>query len=468
MEATVQANLFAYVALFSWPLVAVGLFMLFPPCWACAVTLIGGEMFLPANFVVRLGGLPPVDKDLMVSMSAVLGCLIIKPRALWGGSKTGRGYFIFILILIVGLYFTLQTNSDSIKVGHRVLPGLTFHDFLAMATRGSLYWWPAFFLGRRLFTKVDDLAVLCAVLTVGGLVYSLFIFVELRMSPQFNIWVYGYRAFDFAETIRGGGYRPSVFMRHGLTLALFMLISLLAATGLARARIRLFGVSSRWFAAYLALVLLACHSAGALVNAVVLVPSLIWMRPRSQVRLATAIAGLVVIYPLLRFYDLIPVDSVLNFFTATFGSDRAASVAFRLRNESDLLRKAIERPWFGWGGWGRQSLYSPWGSLLSTVDGEWILLLGYSGVVGFVGAFGLLVVPIFKFARKMFRRTVSPRDAILGSTVLFMGAAYVFDLLPNSGVAPYLMMIIGALAGAELDDRPRYESPAGMFFEPLA
>jgi hypothetical protein len=468
MEVTVQANFLAYVALSSWPLLAIGVFVLMPPRWACAVTLVGGEMFLPPNFGIHFSGFPPVDKDLVVSLSALIGCLIVKPRAILGASKTGRGYFIFILILIVGICFTVQTNSDSIRVGHRVLPALTFHDLLSMIIHCLLYWWPAFFLGRKLFTKVDDFEVLCTVLTVGGLVYSLFIFVELKMSPQFNSWVYGYRAFDFIESMRGGGYRPSVFMRHGLTLALFMLTSLLAATGLARARIRLFGVSSRWFAAYLALVLVACHSAGALVNAIVLVPALIWMRPRSQVRLATAIAWLVVIYPILRFYDLLPVDSVLNFFTATFGTDRASSVAFRLRNESDLLRRAIERPWFGWGQWGRQFLYSPGGSLMSTVDGEWILLLGYSGVVGFVGAFGLLVVPIFKFAKKTFGRTVSPRDAILGSTVLFIGAAYVFDLLPNSGVAPYLTMIIGALAGAEVDDRPRYESPADLVFEPLA
>jgi hypothetical protein len=408
-----------------------------------------------------------VDKDLVVSISAILGCLIIKPRAILGGDKVGRSYFALIPIMIVGLYLTVQTNPDSITAGRRVMPGLNLHDFLSMATHAVLYWWPAFFLGRKLFTKAEDLEVLCTVLAVGGLVYSLFIFVEIKMSPQFNRWVYGYFAASFDETMRGGGYRPTVFMRHGLTLALFMLMSLLAATGLARARIRLFGISSRWIAAYLALVFVACHSAGALVNAVVLVPSLIWMRARSQARLATVMAALVLLYPLLRFYDLIPVDSLVSFFTATLGADRAGSLAFRLKNEGDLLRRAIERPWFGWGGWGRQFLYNPWGGLQSIVDGEWIAMLGYSGVVGFLSIFGLLILPIFRFARKKLPRMVSRRDTILGSTVLLISAAYVFDLLPNSGVAPYLMMTIGALAGVEVEGRPRYESPAGLDYEPV-
>ena len=457
METNVPADLLAYIALFSWPLLGIGIFLMFPPRLACAVTLVGGEMFLPSSFIIHIKGLPPLDKSLSVSLAAILGCLIVKPRIIMGGSKTGRRYLIFLLIIVVGLYFTVQTNPEPINVvGHDVLPGLTSHDFVLMAAQPVLYWWPAFFLGRKLFTKVEHLEVLWKVLTVGGLVYSLFILVELRLSPQFNMWVYGYRASSFSQSVRYGGYRPVVFMTHGLNVALFMLMSLLAATSLSRARIRLWGVSTRGLVIYLALILLAMHSAGALVNAVVLLLALIFLSSRGQARLATTIATVVLLYPLLRFFDLIPVDSIVGFFSSLLGPERAESLQYRFQNETELLSRALQRPWFGWGGYGRQFTYI-WGHQKEVVDGEWIGSLGYSGIVGFIGHFGLLVLPIFVFARKRLRQMESRSDAILASTLLLMSAAFVFDLIPNAGEAPYLTMMIGALAGIMVDRPPRYE-----------
>jgi hypothetical protein len=452
MEVNVQANFFAYVMLFSWPLFGIAFFAMFPPRWACAITLIGGEMFLPANFSVHFHGLLPLDKDLMVSLAAFIGCLVVRPGVILRGNKSGRGYFVFILILIVGSYFTVQTNPDPIPVGytHRVLPALTFHDFLSMSMQHILYWWPAFLLGRKLFTKTEDLEVLCIVFTVGGLIYSLFIFVELKMSPQFLRWFYGYGVASFEQTIRGGGYRPSVFMNHGLTLARFMLVSLLAAIGLAQARIQLFGVPARWLAIYLALVLVACHSAGAIVSAVLFVPPLLWARTRSQARYASLFAWFVLLYPLLRFYDLTPVDSIVGFFNATLGAERAGSLAFRLVNERELLGRAAERPWFGWGGYARQVIFLPWGAPKTIGDGQWIEALGYSGVVGLVGTFGLMIFPMLGFARRL-DRLASRRGAKLGAAVLFIGGVYVFDLIPNSSVAPYLLMTAGAMAGIKAD-----------------
>ena len=457
METNLQAGALAYVMLFSWPLLGIGIFLVFPVRWACAVTFVAGEMFLPSSFIIHIKGLPPLDKDLSVCLGALLGCSIVKPRIIFGGTKTGRRYVLFLLTVVAGLYFTVQTNPDPINVpGHETLPALTSHDFVLMAAQPLLYWWPAFFLGRKLFTRVEHLEVLWTVLTMGGLVYSLFILVELKMSPQFSMWVYGYRASSFAQSVRYGGYRPVVFMTHGLNVALFMLMSLLSATGLARARIRLWGIHTRWVVIYLAVILLAMHSAGALVNAVVLLLALIFLSSRGQARLATTIATVVILYPLLRFYDLIPVDSIVAFFSSLLGAERAESLSYRFMNETELLARAIKRPWFGWGGYGRQFTYI-WGHQKEVVDGEWIGSLGYSGIVGFIGHFGLLVLPIFVFARKRLRQMESRSDAILASTLLLMSAAFVFDLIPNAGEAPYLTMMIGALAGIMVDRPPRYE-----------
>ena len=453
MEATAQANLLGYLALFSYPLVAIVLFSLYPPRWAAAIVTIGGHLFLPTNFTVHFSGLPPMDKNLIVSISAFFGCLIVRPKIIRRGNKKGRRYSLFILLAIVGLYFTVLNNPDSIKVGQHFLPGLTSHDFFSMAIRELLTWWPALVLGRKIYTKVDDLEALCVVWTVGGLVYSLFIFVELKISPQFNRWIYGYQASGFDQAIRGGGYRPVVFMGHGLAVAMFILISVLAATGLAKARKPLFGIPGRWIAFYMAGLLAIIHSAGALVYGIVFVPVLIWMSPRWQARLAMGITALVFCYPILRFYDLVPVDSIQGFFSAVLGTERAGSLGFRFTNENELLVKAIQRPWFGWGGWARQFTYSDWGAQTALADGEWIAVLGYAGMVGFIGAFGLLLSPIFAFARNSLRQITQPRERALASAVLFVTVACVVDLIPNSGVPPHTLMAIGALAGIQVQGR---------------
>jgi hypothetical protein len=153
---------------------------------------------------------------------------------------------------------------------------------------------------------------------------------------------------------------------------------------------------------------------------------------------------------LLRFLDLVPVDLIESVFTATVGADRAGSLNFRLTNESQMLARALERPWFGWGGWGRQFLYTSWGGKISVVDGEWIGVFGASGIWGFVSVFGLFLFPIFAFAKKKLPAIEAPDDAAIGNAILFVAVAFVFDLLPNSGVAPYLLMIIGALAGVNV------------------
>ncbi len=457
METNLQAGALAYVMLFSWPLLGIGIFLVFPARWACAVTFVAGEMFLPSSFIIHIKGLPPLDKDLSVCLGALLGCSIVKPRIIFGGTKTGRRYVLFLLTVVAGLYFTVQTNPDPINVpGHETLPALTSHDFVLMAAQPLLYWWPAFFLGRKLFTRVEHLEVLWTVLTMGGLVYSLFILVELKMSPQFSMWVYGYRASSFAQSVRYGGYRPVVFMTHGLNVALFMLMSLLSATGLARARIRLWGIHTRWVVIYLAVILLAMHSAGAVIDAIVLVSFLYWMSSRAQARLATTLATLVLLYPLLRFYDLIPVDSIVAFFSSLLGAERAESLSYRFMNETELLARAIKRPWFGWGGYGRQHTFE-WGHQKTVVDGAWIGIMGYSGVVGFIAHFGLLVVPILVFARKRLRQLAPGRDTILASTLILMAAGSVFDLLPNAGEAPYLTLLIGALAGIKVERQPAPE-----------
>src|SRR5690606_38002774 len=71
-------------------------------------------------------------------------------------------------------------------------------------------------------------------LMVAGLAYSMPMLVEIRLSPQLNVWVYGFFQHGFDQMIRYGGYRPIVFLEHGLWVAFFALMAFCSALALAR------------------------------------------------------------------------------------------------------------------------------------------------------------------------------------------------------------------------------------------
>lgn len=47
---------------------------------------------------------------------------------------------------------------------------------------------------------------------------------EVRLSPQLHRIFYGYFPHSFAQQVRGGGFRPVVFLQHGLWVAFFAMM----------------------------------------------------------------------------------------------------------------------------------------------------------------------------------------------------------------------------------------------------
>src|SRR5207237_6116425 len=67
-------------------------------------------------------------------------------------------------------------------------------------------------------------------------------------------------------------------------------------------------------------------------------------------------------------------EYLLEGVTQVFGADRADSVQDRLENDDLMIQRAVERPVFGWGGWGRSRVYvKPEGEDSSGKNGLWII-----------------------------------------------------------------------------------------------
>jgi hypothetical protein len=442
-----SANLFAYLTLALCPLVSLALVALLRPAIACPIIMLAGQMFMPPMLGFDLPVLPEITKEVLVPLSALFACVVLRRRSL-AGSRPGRGYDLFVVAQMLGFVGTVLTNSDPIRFGPLIRPGYALHEIVSGMLESSLFWWPPFYLGRALTRTSKDLKNLFVIVAIAGLVYTPFLLIEMRLSPQLNLWIYGYHQTLMIQTLRGSGFRPKVFMRHGLNVAFFMAFTVLAAAALHKARQRVLGVKAGLVALYLLAFLILCRSAGALTYVLMFAPLLLLTRPPTQARWAAGLALVVFSYPVLRAIDLVPVDSISHFFLSVFGEERASSLAYRLEQEGIVLRRALERIVFGWGGYDRQFPHDQLGRKTFFIDGLWVIQIGARGLIGYLAMFGMLLVPAWR-ARRTIAGLGEPRDRVLVACLALMAVLYALDLIPNSSVDPYLTYLVGALVGTE-------------------
>jgi len=333
-------------------------------------------------------------------------------------------------------------NPDTIQIGKTILPGVGAYD-AGSASRDAFIFMLPFFLGRQFSRSADDNMYVLRALVMAGLVYSLAVLFEYRMGPQLAPLIYGYnRGF-----INEGGYlRPVVFADNGLLLSFFFALVLIAAGALWRLRSQIGQFPPGAPTAYLSVILMLFKSFAALSYAVVLIPLVRWASPRLQLRLACVLVTLALSYPLLRVADLIPTDSIVND-VAVLSTSRADSLKTRFDNEEQLLDRAWERPWFGWGRYGRNRIYEGWNGADSTLsDGHWVLQMGSFGLVGFVSEFGLLALCVFRAAMAL-RFTTTMKESVCLAALALIVALNTFDLLPNGWLMPWTWLLAGTLLG---------------------
>ncbi len=436
-------NSLAYLVLIAWPLVTVGLFLRLSLERAVIWSILGAYLVLPPVAAVDFPLLPPFDKVTIPNVAALAVCiLLLGKRVAWlPRSAVGR---VLAVLFVLSPAATVLTNSDAIPFAIGGLPGLRVHDALSEIILQVMSLAP-FLLARQLLATEAAQREILVALVVGALVYSIPMLIEIRLSPQMNVWVYGFFQHDFIQTVRYGGYRPIVFLPHGLWVALFTMLSLLAAVALRRHD------RSRWRRAfiapvvYLGVLLVLCKSVAALVYAAVLVPVIAVASARLQVTLALGLAMIAVGYPLLRGTEIVPASAIVDW-VEQLDPDRAQSLGYRFDNEDVLLAKANQKPFFGWGGWGRNHVYDPeTGRMLTVTDGRWIIVIGTLGWFGYAGEFGLLALPLLALWRASRRRGVvlSP---YVGPLAICTGINMI-DMLPNATLIPFTWLIAGSILG---------------------
>jgi len=152
-------------------------------------------------------------------------------------------------------------------------------------------------------------------------------------------------------------------------------------------------------------------------------------------------------YAGLRATGAITGESMIAMAQQAFGEERASSLAMRLNNENLLAQRAMEKPIWGWGGWGQSRVQNEQGKDLIT-DSLWIITLGKYGWVGLLALMSLLLLPMVLVIRD-WRIELWDHPAVAPVVVLAtVCMLYMFDHLMNGMVNPIFMLAAGAVSSA--------------------
>ncbi|MEW6250728.1 MAG: O-antigen ligase domain-containing protein [Planctomycetota bacterium] len=427
-------NIFVYIGLLGWLPAVLFLFAVLPPRRAVLAAFLVAWLFLPiAQF--KLSGLPDYTKMSATCAGVLLATAIFDPGRLLDFRPRWAD-----LPMLVWCLVPVQSSLSN-DLGH--------YDALASSVQQTVIWGFPYLIGRLYFTDWAGLRALAAAMFLGGLVYVPLCLYEIRMSPQLHNIVYGYHQTTFAEARRFGGWRPMVFMHHGLMLGMWMSVASLLGIWLWRTgAVRRLG---RWSVGPLVLVLLAttvaCKSMGALFLLAVGLGLLETLRCVRTGLVVLALAALPPAYMLARTMGGWQANELLTC-AKLVDDDRAESLDTRLRNETMLAERALLRPVWGWGGWGRSRVYDD--ETLedrSITDGFWVIALGVNGTVGLVAVTAVWTVPMLVLLRRC-RGRYWDQPLVGGAAGLAVALLLcMVDNLFNSMINPIFLLAAGGLSG---------------------
>ena len=404
-------TLTAMAALLMWPIVCLCIFASSKSLSRSLIwAMLGAQLLLPVAATIKIQMVPQIDKGSIASFSALLGCLFFGRRKLDGATTRFGLVEILIIITVVSPIITSELNPDNLVIGGRFIPGVSLYDAISAAQAAvialaSPSGWDGVFCVRPMIVEIFSLFSRSRGSAIPYRCCS-----RSASAPNCTIGSMDtIRQISF-KLIREGGFRPMVLMGHGLLAAFFLMTSVLAAATLWRIRVRVGPLQASIATPVLGVVLLLCKSLGALVYAIFGFLLVFFGKPKTQFRVAIVLVTISMAYPLLRSFDLVPTKLIVEL-AASIDDERAESLAFRLDNEDMLLRRAFERPLFGWGRFGRNRVYdADLGEDISVTDGRWVIVIGQFGLIGFLAEFGLLSICVLPRSFGLPIRTISERQ----------------------------------------------------------
>jgi len=424
------------IVLFGWMPIVFYLFVRFPTQRAVIISFVVAWLFLPqASYPIPL--LPPYDK-ISASCYAILLATIVYDTARITTFKPGWLDVPMVICCLCPIVSQVTNGGSPISP-----------TFTQIVTWGLPY-----FVGRLYFGSLDGLRQLAIGFFAGGLAYIPFTLIEGVRGPILHQMVYGVNAFeDWGQARRLGGWRPVVFMQHGLMVGLWMMTAALIGVWLWQTGTlkKFLGRNIKTLVIVLTIAFFLCRSTGAYsLFAFGLIVLFSAKHFRTSLPLLFII-GYIVFYLYVAASGQFSSDDAVGFITQIFGEERAASMKFRFDMEEILGDKARQAFLFGWGDGGGNRVYNQYGQDISVTDSLWIIAFGVNGAVGLASLFSSLLLPVVVFCVSKYPARTWANPKVAPAAVLAVSLTmYVFDCVLNAMTNPIFALIAGGLSGLVL------------------
>lgn len=435
----IEGNFFAAFALLTYIPFAIALFMFLPPRKAVIWDFLIAWLFLPMSHL-PLHGFTDLNKMSAACVGSLLGALIFDSETVFSFRPRIWDIPMFIWCICPAIS----------SIGNDRGP---YDAFSAVAYQVTSWGMP-YFVGRVYFNDLKSLRALALAIVAGGLLYVPLCWFEIRMSPQLHVWVYGFHQHDFAQAERYGGYRPMVFMEHGLAVAMWMATAALTAFWLWRckAQEKIFGISMGWAAVLLIGTSLWLRSVGAECLMILGLGTLI-ITGATQTRVWILLITLIPpTWIVIRAADLWDGKDLIAFLHK-HDEHSADSLSVRLHSERVLANRALLSPVYGWTAWFFLT-YRANHELHGVPDQLWIIALGQFGLIGLCSVTVALLMPIWLVAWRIPVQYWKTAGAAAPAALGMLLTLHMCDNLFNAMLNPIFIICAGGLTCMNFKFRP--------------
>jgi len=444
----------AKIALYAWTPLVLWLFARLPRHRALLLGVIGGALFLPEVQLAKVGEDAPDASEFMllilkltkpnaISFSALLAALLFDRRRVLAFRP--RWFDVPMFVWCVCPFF-----SD-------LGIGVPLYESFSAARDQTLIWGIPYFLGRIYFTDFGSVRDLAIGLVLGGLVYLPFALYEIRFSPQIHERVYGFFPGAKNEFERMGGYRPIVFMAHGLAVGMWLVATALVAIWLwwsgAVRRMTIWPLERPvpLFVPALALAATSvlARSTGALGIGLVGLAAILQVRVLKVPLLLFLLLVLSPVYIYARTSGW-SAEEFITWVRTNIDEDRANSFLYRVNQENRLIRKVEGSPLLGYGDTGlavKVPKERPDDEPEAVTDSLWIICLACYGYVGLIACWTAMLLPAARF---LWVHPPPTWDHPVVAPAVAMAIVLVSSMLDNLSNAmgnPVFVLVAGALTG---------------------
>ncbi len=434
------------IAFLGWTPLVIFLYKKLDARLVPVIAYVAGWMFLPcANYDIFL---LKNTKSTVIALSILAGAYIFDRERLLNFKF--KAVDTLVLLWCTASFFSSMVN------------GLGFYDGISTILYTTIQWGLPYYIGRIYFTDTDALKTLALTIFIGGIIYIPFCWYELIMSPQLHRLTYGFHQHDFIQTLRdGGGYRPMVYMTHGLMTSMWMILASFLGSWLYYCKAlpaKIMRIPSHYLLLMLIFTTIIMKSAGALSYFFF---GLAVLYLSSKIKNSFLVIVLLLcphLYMIARAGGSWDGRNLSDFIAEKFSRDRADSLQFRFDNESILLKKALDGSFFGWGGWSRSRVMDNNGKDIAVTDGKWIIVYGLNGVYGLSVFVMMIQLPVILFIFRLKPEVwKSVTFATPAAMAIFISLTMIDNLL-NAMENPIYMVIGGGLIGMFIKN-PEFYSP---------